>query len=368
MNANDIKTALPGDVLLDSQIKGLQVRVTKTGAAFYLRYRNRERKERRPKIGSFPQMGIPKAREIAKGWLADVRAGDDPMDRFEASRQAPTVSDVCDLWLKAAEKRGKKALKEDRRLIDTYIRPRLGKTKIEDVNVVKLEELRDRLEKTPHQANQVLSRMSSVLKEAERLGYRPTGSNPAALVRKFKVRARVRYATPDELKIVWAELEAYEKARPQAVGFIRLLMFTGARPSEIASARWDQIAGSKLVLAEHKTDNKGRDRVIHLNEPALDVIRHLPRLGPKIVGIRSPKSLWEKIREKLGDGNDLRIYDLRHTFASMSLATGRDFAEIGELLGHTSAASTKRYAHLVDERGQKSAAAAGDAILEVLKR
>jgi integrase len=105
-----------------------------------------------------------------------------------------------------------------------------------------------------------------------------------------------------------------------------------------------------LVLKSHKTDHAGHDRVIFLPSVAMEVSENLPRRGPNtsITGIKSPKRLWDTVRESAGCP-DLRLHDLRHSFTSVAISQGYTLPQIGELLGHKNADTTKRYAHLMDD-------------------
>lgn len=136
---------------------------------------------------------------------------------------------------------------------------------------------------------------------------------------------------------------------------IRLLIFTGARLGEILSLRWDYVdlEGGRLLLPDSKTGGK----TVYLNSLSLDVLKLLPRAdgnphvivgkkpGEHLVNLRKP---WYRIREHAGL-DDVRIHDLRHSFASFAVAEGLSLPVIGKLLGHRNASTTERYAHLADD-------------------
>ena len=91
--------------------------------------------------------------------------------------------------------------------------------------------------------------------------------------------------------------------------------------------------------------------------PALEVLKALPniagnpfvivghRRGAQMVNLQKP---WGRVRERAGL-SDVRIHDLRHSFASIAVASGLTLPLIGKLLGHTKSATTERYAHLADD-------------------
>ena len=119
------------------------------------------------------------------------------------------------------------------------------------------------------------------------------------------------------------------------------------------------------VLQEQSTTAWSRSKV--LPPQALEVLARLPRTSDTITGIQSPKKLWERVRRDAGCP-DLRMHDLRHSFASAALAAGLSLSQIGELLGHKSTQTTKRYAHLVEEVATAAATAAADRIASTMRR
>lgn len=159
-----------------------------------------------------------------------------------------------------------------------------------------------------------------------------------------------------EAPAISALLQKYESKYPQSVLFLYLLMLTGARPDEIARATWTMIDGNQLVLHEHKTDDTGEPRVIFLPERVVELLKLARRVADTdtITGIKSPRALWRKIRTEAGCP-DLRMYDLRRTFASAALRAGYTLDQIGELLGHTSGTTSKRYAWMMEEIREEAA-------------
>jgi integrase len=353
-----IKAAQPGAILRDDRIRGLHVRISPQAKAFYLYFRTRSGLERRPKIGDYPVITLERAREIATEWLRVVAGGGDPVAGWKQDREAPTVEDLADKYRKkhAAKKKSKA---EDERILDNYVTPRLGKKRVQDVGRADIEALHEAYEETPYQANRVLALCSKMFALAEKWEMRPHNSNPCHGIARFKEQKRRRYMRPGEAKLVFDALTKHRSAYPQSAAFLLLLMFTGARPSEIASARWSDYHGNRIELTAHKTDQDGAPRVIFLPPQAVEVIEALPRTGGAIVGIQSPRRLWRLIVKETGL-TDLRMYDLRHSFASAGLASDMTLGQIGELLGHRSTQTTHRYAHLMEERGVAQATRAAD--------
>lgn len=205
---------------------------------------------------------------------------------------------------------------------------------------------RGRAAEAPVQANRALAVLSAVLGLAARDGRIP--ANPALGVSRARERARERYLTERERGRLNAALEQLSAAD---AAFLRVLLYTGARPGELQAACWDHLEGEALALPDGKTGA----RLIHLPPPALRALKALPgREGPLFPGVR-PTALWRRVR-RLAGLQGVRLYDLRHTFASAALAAGVSLPAIGQLLGHRKAQTTLRYAHLMRETGQRAAA------------
>ena len=174
-------------------------------------------------------------------------------------------------------------------------------------------------------------------------------------MRRYKTAPCERFLSLDELKRLGFVLEHAEDK--QAAAAVRLLLFTGARSSEITGLRWDWIRGSRTVLPDSKTGPKA----IQLPPPSRAVLNGLPRTSTFVFPNRKGDGpmtglgyRWSKLRALAGlDG--VRIHDCRHTFASHAVMSGLDLYTVGRLLGHADTGSTERYAHLVDEHVRAAA-------------
>lgn len=193
-------------------------------------------------------------------------------------------------------------------------------------------------------------------------------------MKKFKERKRDRYLSPTELLAIGAALAAEDLARPYIVAAVRLLALTGARPKEIITLKREQLhldQGHVMVM------RKGRLLPIYLSKPATDILKALPAKAgnPYVlpghhvghhVSIRALEDLWERARTT-ARCPDVRLYDVRHTFASIAVQGGASLPMIGALLGHTQAATTQRYAHLAESPVRKLGKKTADAIAKALK-
>jgi integrase len=182
--------------------------------------------------------------------------------------------------------------------------------------------------------------------------------NPCVGIERFAEEKRKRYLSASELKRLGGalrEAEARNLISPFSLAAIRLLLFTGARLSEILTLRWTEVDQERACL--QLRDSKTGAKTIHLSRAALEVLENLPRTSGNpfvICGQRDGSHLvnlqkaWRVVRELAGLG-DLRLHDLRHSFASIGVGEGLGLPLLGGLLGHTQPATTARYAHLAND-------------------
>ena len=243
----------------------------------------------------------------------------------------------------------------NRRLIDRYLVPFFGTMRVADIARADVRRWFDSMSGTPGNANRTLSVLSVMMRQAELWNLRPQGSNPCRNMRRYKTTPRERFLPANELKRLGFVLDHAEDR--QAAAAIRLLLFTGARSSEITGLRWDWIRGTRAILPDSKTGPK----TIQLPPPARAVLNALPREGRFVfpnrrgdgpmtdLGLR-----WQRLRDLAGL-DCVRIHDCRHTYASHAVMSGLALYTVGRLLGHADTGSTERYAHLADEHVRKAA-------------
>ncbi len=211
-------------------------------------------------------------------------------------------------------------------------------------------------------ANRAVSILSKMFNLAEDWGMRTDSTNPARRIKKFKEQEKKRYLSDYEqarLGDVLAEALETGQETPYAVSAIYLLMLTGCRLGEILTLQWDYVTARHLELPDSKT---GRRR-IPLPREAYEVTMSLPRvhgnpyviLGESddghLINLQKP---WRRIKAKAGI-DDVRMHDLRHTYASVAVMSGIDPFLLKEIMGHKNLQTTLRYAHFADEAVQQAA-------------
>ena len=235
------------------------------------------------------------------------------------------------------------------------------------------------MKKTPYAANRVLALLSKMFNVAELWGARPERTNPCYLVARYKEQKRKRFLSVREvayLSDTLREIEIENVELPGVVPALRLLIFTGCRRGEILTLKWDHVDIENHCL--NLPDSKTGEKKVYLNAPALDVLVNIERVegNPFVIvgrnkgaGLNNIDKPWLRIKQRTtaaiikdnaGKGiNDVRIHDLRHTYASVAVGGGQTLPVIGKLLGHTQAQTTARYAHLADDPIRAASEAVG---------
>jgi integrase len=366
----------------DDELRGFGLRVFPSGAkAYVLQYRTggRGSQARRRVIGKHGVLTPDQARDRARRMLAEIADGVDPAAERDRGRDALSIAALADLYIAEgpAAAPNKRAISwtRDRTCIERHIKPLLGRRRALTLTQAEVAKFqidvaagKTRLdEKTgsrgrsivkggPAAAARSLAVLSAVLKFAANRKLVPM--NVAAGVPTLKPGApRERFLSEREvarLADAIAAMQAEAELPNVATAAIRLLMLTGCRKSEILSARWSQIdfEGGYLRLPTSKTGA----RTMVLPAPALALLAELPRRGDYVLpaGRKRPghyeglQKHWERVRARAGL-DDVRIHDLRHSFASFAVAGGQSLFITGKLLGHRQARSTAIYSHLGDD-------------------
>lgn len=359
LNERNIKAAQPGDVLRDSAIRGLHLRCFAGRKSFYLYFRTKAGIERKPKVGDYGSLTLAQARKVAQDLLVEVAAGRDPsQERSDAKAE----SDMSDLWDEYWKRHGskKKSASDDKWQWEKRIKPRFGSRKVSSIRYTEIDDFHKQYEGAT--ANRTLALLSKMFNFAM-APLQWTAANPCKGVKRNAEVKRKRYMKGAEPARIAELLDESKEKSPAGVAFIYLLILTGARCGEIAGAKWSWLHGSTLHLPDSKTGEKQ----IYMPAAAMDIISRLPRTSGTITGIKSPKKLWERVRRDAGCP-DLRLHDLRHSFASAAISAGLSLAQIGELLGHKNTQTTKRYAHLVEEAQSSAATATADLLMARMKQ
>ncbi|PCI43990.1 MAG: integrase [Alphaproteobacteria bacterium] len=345
-------------LLRDTLVPGLCCRIFPSGCkSFIVEYINECRQQKRLTIGKVGAIPLEEARAIAQEWLVQVSKGIDPLKVKEETRQRPTVAEFAERYLRehAEVKKKPRSIDSDRSNLRNHVIPNLGKIRLDLITRQDIQRLHSRMHKTPGAANHVLCLLSKMLNLAEKWGERPDNSNPCRHIEKYPGKVMERFLSHKEfaqLAKVLNEVEQKRLCHPNIINIIRLLIFTGCRVGEIIALTWSEVdmENSRLLLADSKTGRK----TIHLSTAATDILALIERseTSPYVFPGRYGRGhmnrighQWLKLRKRAGL-DDVRLHDLRHSFASIAVGQGTSLPIIGKLLGHSQPQTTARYAHL----------------------
>jgi integrase len=348
----------------DAEIAGFGVRVYASGArTFVLRYRTRTRRERLLTIGSFPDWPTGAARKEAAELKRVVDRGGDPVGEAQATREAPTVNELCDRFEAEYLPRRRPSTAYGYRLqIRNDIRPALGRHKVGEVRFADVDRLHRQITAagTAQKANRVLALLSRMFSLAIRWQWRT--DNPCRGIERNSENKRRRYLSADELARLGAALDQYSDQ--QSADIVRLLLLTGARRGEVVAARWSDFDPEFRTWRKPGSTTKQRtEHIVPLREPARALLTKLRAksasrdadIDPQWVFPAGDGSHRKNIQYawiticKAANIVGVRIHDLRHTYASLLVNAGHGLPVIGALLGHSVPTTTARYAHLFDD-------------------
>ena len=335
-------------MLWDCDIKGFGVRVHPSGRKVYLvKYRHQGRVIKKT-IGPHDAIPPTAARARAAEIITVAKTGRDLMGRVLPIQKdgTSTMHDLAERFLEEyvpAHCKPSSAHSYEMAL-RRHVLPRLGNRGVADLTRGDVATLHQQMRGIPYAANRTVGILSAMFTAAELWGLRAEGSNPCRHVKRFREQPRERFLSDAEYRRLGAALREAESTGAvvaSAIAAVRLLMLTGCRLSEIMNLRWENVAleAAELRLPDSKTGAK----VVHLGDPAVAVLRLVPREegSPWVITGRRPGSRlaslhfpWGHIRRSAGL-DDVRLHDLRHSFASGGLLIGEGLPMIGKLLGHT---------------------------------
>ena len=342
-------------IVYDAHLAGFGLRVTSAGArAFVLNYKVNGR-ERRITIGQYPTWTVLAARKQAEQLRREIDVGHDPLEDRNAAREAPTVRDLFDRY--AVEHLPQKAIRsaaDDRSMWIKDILPALGSKKVAELTAHDCDDLHRSVSiDRPTRANRVIE----VLRKALNLSIRWEWleRNPASGARRNPEPKRTHYLGRAEVGRLIAALEVHpERTSADALLF---MLFTGCRRGEALNATWHQFDLDQRVWTKASSETKQRrEHRVPYSQAVADILErrraasNVPAVFPGILGapLQDVRRTWVSVCQQAGL-QKVRIHDLRHTFASLVASSGHSLLVVGELLGHSTAQTTKRYANLYDD-------------------
>ena len=345
-----LKTRKSAYDIRDPELKGFGVRILPSGAKRYFIHTQHDGRRIWKIVGQADDVDMDEARDRAKVMLAAIRN-----ENADAAAAPPDIAfeTVADeVFRRYARNWKPSTLKVNRNYYGNHILPWFEGRPIADISSHDVRRWFASLHNTPVSADRSAPILSVIMRQAEVYGYRPEGSNPCAGIKRYRRQGRQRFLSTVEIGRLGEVLARHEADRPKATAIIRLLLLTGCRKGEIVTLKWQFYREGKLFLPDSKTG----PRTVWLSSAARAILDALPRESSwvfpsnrtnRCMTTMAVDQLWYRARAEAGL-HEVRIHDLRHTYASIAMAQGETVLTIGRLLGHRDPETTLKYTHLSD--------------------
>jgi len=343
----------------DATCKGLFLEVrTSGGKTFYLRYTNSRGRQQQYRIGDAGVISLAMARQQAQQLKRQILLGQDPSDKRKAERLTPTFAEfIADQYMPHV-KAYKKSWETDVSLLKNHLLPRFGKRYMDEItrqDIVKMHSDRKASGAAAGSANRLLIMMRFIYNLAIRWEVAGTKDNPTKNVPLMpENNKKERYLSGDEARRLYGAVCKSDNVMLQYI--VPMLILTGARKREVLDAKWEDFDFERR-LWRIPTTKLGKPRHVPLSDGVMSLLSTMSRNLKSDYVFANPKTnkpfvsifaAWNTARRRVGL-TDVRVHDLRHSFASLLINSGRSLYEVQKLLGHTQIKTTQRYAHLAPE-------------------
>jgi integrase len=340
----------------DTSITGFILEVRSSGGKTYsLRYRDSHGKLRQHKIGDAQSITFDKAKSAAIKLRSRVVLGESPAEEKKLLRTVPTLAEFAAERYMPFVKGYKRDWKGDDSMLRNHILPKWGSLHLDEITQQSVIELHHGMRASglaPATANRLVILLRYMYNCARKWKISGAESNPTAGVALFECNnARERFLTTEETQRLIGALESSDN--PQLKYIVPLLLLTGCRKRELLTAQWQDI-DIERKLWRIPLAKSGKARHVPLSDSVLQILATLPRWEKCTYVVPNPKTKlpyvsiycsWHTARSSVGMP-ELRMHDLRHSFASFLVNAGQSLYTVSNLLGHTQIKTTQRYSHL----------------------
>ncbi len=339
----------------DTGCRGLVLDVRPSGSrVFGLRYVDQRKVQRQHKIGHADDLRLDQARQMANTLRSRSVLGEDIRQHQSDAKHCPTLSEFVFSQYIPYVKGYKRSWSIDLALYKNHVERHWGNKHLDEVTKADLITLLSRHQVThaPGSCNRLLILLRYMFNLALKWETPGISKNPTAGYPLLKEDNQIsRYLSTEEAQRLYGVLLKSENTMLRYI--VPMLIVTGARKREVLDARWEDVDLERRSWRIHTT-KLGRARHVPLSDGAISVLQSVPRIGGCAWVFANPKTQkpyvtvqgsWDTSRRAAGLA-DLRIHDLRHSFASFLVNAGRTLYEVQHLLGHTQIKTTQRYSHL----------------------
>ena len=345
--------------VFDMGCKNLVLEVSNTGRkSYYFRYQDSRGVTRQPKLSDANSITLKQARSLADSYRTKLSMGEDPLEQKAALKLVPTFAQFIDEQYLPHIKTYKRSWTTDVSLLKNHLLPRFANRHMDQItrqDIIKMHHERKATGAAAGSANRLLIMMRYIFNLALRWEVSGIKTNPTKNVPLMpENNKRERYLSVDEAQRLYASV--CKSPNPMLKYIIPMLILTGARKREVIEARWEDFDFSRR-LWRIPTTKLGKPRHVPISDGVMGLLAEVPRVPGVEHVFANPATLkpyisifvtWNKARQNAGLA-DVRIHDLRHSFASLLINNGRSLYEVQKILGHTQVKTTQRYAHLAPQ-------------------
>lgn len=356
----------------DTSITGFILEVRPTGTSTYhLRYRDTYGRQRQYKIGDSKSLTFEKARQAAKVLRSKVVLGDSPIEERLTKRTVPTLGEFIEDTYFPYIKTNKRNTGSEQSFIKGHLIPRFGTVPMSEITQPALLECHQEMLAQGYAkatSNRSLIFMKTMFNLAKKFGVPGSEVNPAVGIKiSDPLNACERYLTKEEAQRLLIAIDGSDNQQLKYI--IPLLLLTGARKREILEARWEEVSFERRTLRV-PLSKSGKSRLVPLSGAAISILERVPRIAGCPFVFVNPQTLkpftniyfsWNNVRVRAGLPN-VRLHDLRHTYASNLVNSGTSIYVVSKALGHASLKNTERYSHL----SQETLSAAADSVAQAI--
>ena len=340
----------------DTDCKGLVLEARITGGkTFHLRYQDSRGRTRQLSLADANDVTLSQARALADKARNQIAMGEDPKEQRAIAKAVPTFAAFIEERYLPYVKGYKKSWDSDQSYLSNHVLPAFGKKYMDEVTKQEVISFHHGIRAKGYAegtANRILILLRYAFNLADKWGIAGVRVNPTKDVPLFEDHAgkKERYLSKEEAQRIFEAVRRSEN--PVLQHIVPMLILTGARKREVLDARWEDFDFERRHWRIHTT-KLGKPRFVPMSDGVVGLLESLPRFDCEWV-FANPKTLkpyvsifcsWNTARTKAGLA-DVRIHDLRHSYASFLVNAGRSLYEVQRLLGHTQIKTTQRYAHL----------------------
>ena len=354
----------------DTEVRGLVLEVRERSKTFFLRYRDEHGKTRQKKLANASILPLKDARTLARQKLAQIALWEDPFAKQEALRDVPRFAEFVEQEYLPYAKQRKRSWKTDVSLLKNHILPAIGQLYMDEISKRHMMRLFSAHREThkPGSTNRIIILCRFIFNCAIRWEVPGVRENPTAGIDLYPENNQIeRFLTQEEAKRLFEALEQSESKMLKYI--VGMLLLTGARKNEVLHARWQDFDLERRIWRIEQ-NKSGKRRHVPLSDGAIALLAQVPRIEGCEYVFANPDTgrpytqifyAWDTARKRAGLP-DLRIHDLRHSFASFLVNSGRSLYEVQKILGHTQIKTTQRYAHLSQDSLVSAANCAAKAV------